>query len=277
MPTGRYAFAAATVNGVVYAIGGHLIFGEQPPTDKVESYDPSAAWIPWWSRAPMPAPRGHTNGAVVIDGKIYVSGGYEQDSDHYRKATNSLFRYDPSTNLWSTRAPMPTPTVHGGSVAIDGKLYVYSPYGPALYRYDPASNSWSARAKPQAVQIGAAATPLGGKMYVIGGFNGSGALARVSVYNPVTNKWSTSKSLLTPRQAAAARTIDGRIYVVGGEGNGPEIAQTEVYNPATNTWIKKAGIPTKRGYPAAAAAAGKLYVIGGLDGSYGRTNEMYVP
>jgi N-acetylneuraminic acid mutarotase len=285
MSTGRAGVTAATVQGVVYVIGGHLTTSDGPATDKVDSYHPNTSTLlAWRNRAPMPEPRGYTNGAAVIGGKIYVSGGYETDEDGNRLRTNSLFRYDPSTNVWSTRASLPRATSGGATVAIDGKLYVYVAYGPdnssgaALYRYDPSTNKWAERAQPPAIQSGAAAVTLGGKMYVIGGREGKAStVATVSVYNPTTNAWTGNAPLLTRRAGAVARTIDGKIYVAGGAtGTSATDIPTEVYDPATSTWSEKAGIPTPRSFAASAGVGGKLYVIGGNDGN-GRANEMYVP
>jgi N-acetylneuraminic acid mutarotase len=285
MPTGRYGVSAATVQGVVYVIGG-LMPGSGAPTSKVEAYHPNTTTLlAWRPRAAMPEPRGFTNGAVAIDGKIYVSGGYEMNEDSSRVRTNSLFRYDPVTNHWSTRAPMPRATAAGASVAIDGKLYVYIVYGPEasasaeLYRYDPATDQWTERAEPPVVQPAAAAAGLAGKMYVIGGGFGKGPppLSTVTVYNPVTNSWSTKAPLLNARNAAVARVIDGRIYVASGASGPVEAAlPTEVYDPATGAWTEKAEIPTPRSFAASAVVGGKLYVIGG-NSSNGRVNEMYVP
>jgi N-acetylneuraminic acid mutarotase len=285
MPTGRYGVTAATVQGVVYVIGGLLTAGDGMPTDKVEAYHPNTTTlIAWRNRALMPKPRGFTNGAAVINGKIYVSGGYGLDEDGDPVRTNTLFRYDPVLNVWSTRAPMPRATVSGATVAIDGKLYVYVAYGPdnssgaALYRYDPSTDTWTERAEPPTLQSGAAAVVLGGKMYLIGGSQGKAApVARVSVYNPATNSWTTKAPLLAPRSGPVARVIDGRIYVAGGAaGPTSQATSTEVYDPGTNTWTERADILTPTTFAASAAVGGKLFVIGGTAGN-GRVNQMYVP
>ena len=51
----------------------------------------------------MSVPRNHTAGGV-IDGKFYVVGGRV----NFNLASAALEFYNPQTNTWSTRAPMPT-------------------------------------------------------------------------------------------------------------------------------------------------------------------------
>lgn len=288
MPTGRAHLAVASVGGMIYAIGGRLDNAVSAPTDRVEAYRPTTTTlVAWRPRASLPQPRGNTNGAAVIDGRIYVSGGFYLDQDgETLLRSKSLYRYDPATNSWTTLADMPRRTSGGASVAIDGKLYVYAVYGPegsvqsTIYRYDPATNVWAERAQPPAVQGSAAATVAGGRMYVIGGSPDKGlTVATVSVYDPVANSWSLVKPLQTPRMGHTARTIDGRIYVAGGGSAGSTGGYwtTEVYDPATDTWSEKADILTRRIGPGSAAVGGKFYVIGGRGIKAGRVNEMYTP
>lgn len=288
MPTGRGGVASATVQDVVYVMGGRVDAELGQITAKVEAYHPNTTTlVAWRSRAPMPAPRSYTNGAAVINGKIYVSGGYgidEESEEGDEVRTNTLFRYTPATNTWATLAPMPVASSGGATVAIDGKLYVYVAYGPdngsgaTLYRYDPATDQWTERAQPPAIQTGAAAVALGGRMYLIGGRVGkSPIVGTVSVYNPVTNNWGSRAAMLTARVGAMARVIDGLIYVAGGaSGSTPTVLPTEVYDPATGEWTERAAMPTPRAGAASAAVGGKLYVIGGT-GGHGRANEMYLP
>jgi N-acetylneuraminic acid mutarotase len=173
MPISRTDPAAAAVGGVIYVFSGGL--GD--PTARVDAFYPNTTTlVPWRQRASMPEPRGRTNGAAVIDGKIYLSGGYYPFAeDETPVKSKTLYRYIPGTNSWTRLADMPRRSAGGETVAIDGKLYVYVVYGPegatqsTIYRYDPATNVWAERALPPAVQYSSAAVAVGGKMYVIGG------------------------------------------------------------------------------------------------------------
>jgi len=287
MPTKRRGLVAAAVNGVVYAIGGYVgDMATEPTVATVEAYRPDiVTFTPWTTKAPLPEPLAYSNGAAVIAGKIYVAGGVHF-TNNGAVVKKTLYRYDPATNAWTRLADMPRTSSSGVSAAIDGRLYVYAPFGAeddsyeaALYRYNPSTNAWVKRANPPAAQTGAVVGVINGKMYVAGGFSGKGQpVATLTVYNPVTNTWATKAPMKVARGGAAGRAINGKLYVAGGAigSSTGSTALTEVYDPATNAWTKRAEMLTPRTSAGSAAVNGRLYVIGGAGGS-GRVNEMYQP
>src|SRR5690349_293783 len=70
----------------------------------------------WQKRAPMPTARTEV-AAAVLDGKIYVIGGYQ-------KGAGLVEEYDPEKNVWRRRAALPKPLHHVGAAAVNGKIYV---------------------------------------------------------------------------------------------------------------------------------------------------------
>ena len=82
--------------------------------------------------------------AAVIDGKIYVTGGYSHGS-----SVNSAYVYDPQADAWTQLASMGNVRRLHASAAVGGKLYVFGGLGAASVRlstaeiYDPASDSWA--------------------------------------------------------------------------------------------------------------------------------------
>jgi len=292
MPTARRAFVAASVNGVVYAIGGARDSTTQDengydrpidaPLRTVEAYYPNTTTlVAWRLKAPLPARRARANGASVIAGKIYVSGGRyrKDDADSVAK---SLFVYTPSTNTWEQKADMPAPSFGGVQAVIDGKLYVVAanPEGGVdanhLYRYDPAADSWFELAPAPHHHWGGVAGAIDGKLYVAGGFADKQSLAYLDVYYPSQNMWSTKAPLPTPRGGAAGRVAGGKLYVVGGFSGNTLLTRMDAYNPATNSWTRKASLPKARYSAAAAVANGILYLLGGTTGNgIVATNEAY--
>jgi N-acetylneuraminic acid mutarotase len=277
MPTGRYGLVAATVNGIVYAIGGW--FNGQLRT--VEAFNPGTkTLVPWKPKAPLPAVRSWPSGVAVINGKIYLPGG----KDGNDAPTKSLFVYNTATDHWATKAAMPVPSAGGAAGTINGKLFVYTPARngtvPYLHRYDPGTNTWTKRATPLHGNEFPAAGVIDGKLYLAGGFitpaSPSNAL---DVYNPATNTWTTRKSMPAPRGYAAGRVLNGKLYVLGGSsGGGNPLSRVERYDPVSNTWIARSDMPTARLHLAAATANGVLYALGGLGASNAYwTNETYTP
>jgi N-acetylneuraminic acid mutarotase len=295
MPTARAGLVTATVNGIVYAIGGA---DADSPLAKVEAYKPgTSTLVPWSPRAPLPTARSVPNGAAVINGKIYVPGGL--NAQH--QATSTLFVYDVAGNAWFSKAAMPLPSHGGAAAAIDGKLYVLATpagedqfyTGPTrLFRYDPATNTWTERAPAPHHHHRGVARAIDGKLYVAGGLTyywddapRPRTWAELDVYNPATNTWTTKAPMPAARASGAGGVINGKLYVAGGTKTGISLASTlEVYNPATNTWAARADMPTARWGTGAGVVNGVLYVVGGgvlvgphSDDDVVRTNEAYAP
>jgi hypothetical protein len=192
--------------------------------------------------------------------------------------TGTVEAYDPFTDTWIARAPMPTARDSLAVVrANDGRIYALGgedTVSGALFNtveaYDPVTNTWTAKAPmPTRRQGLAAALGLDGRIYAIGGFTGPPytSVGTTEVYDPMSNTWTTVSPMPTPRTGlAAALASDGKIYAFGGYGATP-VNTVEVYDPATNGWSVRTSMPTARAFLAAVAASdGKMYVIGGYDG-----------
>ena len=111
--------------------------------DTVEVYDPQADSWQWVASMPQ---RRSRHAAAVIGGKIYVTGG----EDNEERWLNSVCVYDPQANAWTQLASMGTAKSGHASAAVGGKLYVFGGMGGAhddylstAEVYDPASGSWA--------------------------------------------------------------------------------------------------------------------------------------
>jgi N-acetylneuraminic acid mutarotase len=275
LPTARYALAAVTGNnGTIYAIGGRSRRNQTLRT--VEVYNPNLD--PWTAAAPLPRVTflsrdlniGPSAAAATDpDGTIYsLLGG----ADTAGSATTVVQAYDPKTNTWMARAPLPAPLgfTPGGSYAAvagrDGKIYVVGgDKGDHVQRYDPGLNRWITRAAVPiqlfALQVAAG---LDGKIYAIG--YPIPSRPTVEVYDPASNTWAGGAPLPTGgyRPLAAATGRDGKIYVFGRQ-TVPNYARTiEVYDPHANSWTTKGPVPDIGGIQAAVTGSdGKIYVVGG--------------
>jgi N-acetylneuraminic acid mutarotase len=291
--TERWGLATAVVNNaggqsVLYAIGGKTAPGATGGSlSKVQAYN--VATNEWTNRASVPVPLYWTNGAGVIDGKIYVSGG-QFANDGYLK---SLFVYDPATNTWTAKREMPSTGYHGVTGVINGKLYVLTgcdqencdppQASMTFYRYDPVTDQWATlpiprQPTPSSSHKGGVGGVIGGKFYVAGGQGHR----RLDVYDPVTNQWTAKADMPRVCGFAAGVAVAGKLYVVGGNQLNPNgsvtSCKTSVYDPATDTWTTKAAAPTVR----AEAGAGRVVVnkqprielVGGIRPG---NNLQYVP
>jgi N-acetylneuraminic acid mutarotase len=90
------------IGGKLYVAGLSGVSGDG---SHLNVYDP--ATNQWTPRAPMPRARWGGAG-VALGGKLYIIGGYQREPDGSRKRVRTTNVYDPATNTWTTRAPMPT-------------------------------------------------------------------------------------------------------------------------------------------------------------------------
>jgi N-acetylneuraminic acid mutarotase len=293
MSVARSRAAVAAVNGKVYVIGGESaaagfqpIQGDNFLRESVtlnawekttEEYDPAAN--SWASKATKPT--GVSNiGAGVINGKIYVPGGYYvSGSSSY--ATSVVEVYDPATNSWSTVAPLPTAQYAHAVTAVNNKLYVMggnslsSGYLNTCYVFDPSANSWSTCAPMTYARSHAGAGVVNGKIYVVGGYNGSTLdLNYVEEYNPITNTWSIVAPLGTARGGPGVVGVGNYLYVCGG-GWSTYLRSCEKYDPAANSWSAFDRMNIGRRTFGLVEADGKLYAEAGYNGSYSAANEEY--
>ena len=84
---------------------------------------------------------------AVIQGKIYCIGGRNVAGDMSGGYTSVNEVYDPVTNSWENKAPMPIANGWIDAKVIDSRIYIKN-YIPStssgLYDvYDPASDTWN--------------------------------------------------------------------------------------------------------------------------------------
>ncbi len=211
---------------------------------------------------PLPGTRGGLR-AIALDDGIHVIGGTIFFSGFGNIASMAHDVYDPKSNSWTSRAPVPdTLTSSSALVVVDGKIYMIGGSQGYLSRvYDPSQDTWEYRANPpgDGYREGHVAAAVGGKIYVIGGANPDYYPGYpIRSYDPASDTWSPPLgSIPIGRFSQAGAAIGDEIYVVG---TGSEL---QIYNPATNTWRRGADLPTATRVPSVAVFEGKLYVLGG--------------
>ncbi len=277
MPTARSSFGVGVVNKKIYAIGGF------PITNVNEEYDPSTDT--WTTRKPMPTAR-MGFAITVYQNKIYVIGG-ETDWSSSKGCyiqTNVNEVYDPATDSWETKAPMPAPRSQMTASTVDDKIYVIGgivdPLNGEITHlngvYDPQTDKWTTKAEVPGRFYSHGAAVVDNKIYVIDTQFDDG----LQIYNPKTDNWTKGAAPPYEAHRAGVAATSGvlapkRIYVLGGEVGFMEANNTnQVYDPQTDTWNIGNSMPTSRASLAVAVVDDLLYALGGNypAGNYGQTS-----
>jgi N-acetylneuraminic acid mutarotase len=277
MPTPRYRFGLAVLDGKIYAIGG-IGLGVN------EEYNPVTDT--WTEKQAMPTPRSDFGIAVYRD-KIYVMGGQITNPATGIGVPCSVNEvYDPLTDTWETKTQMPTARMNLNAEEVDGKIYLIggmqgNQEGVSKNEvYDPVTDSWETKAGiPHAVYSYASAV-IDKRVYVISGQGDN----LNQIYDAVTDTWSSGTPIPTALIGAVAVATMGvnaprRIYVVSGWQNMDTSGLNQVYDPASNSWSSGMRMPTSVGGASVAAVDDLIYMIGGFTWDTGslNTNEQYTP
>ncbi len=289
-PTARTEVAVAALDGLIYVVGGF----ERPSSwkiwqssvsTKVEVYDP--ATNRWSSKPRLPVGLHHA-GAAVLDGALYVVGGFTRTDDSLWDPSDRVFRFDPAGETWTERAPLPTARGGLAVTTLQGKLFAVSGYDgqenpSAVEVYEPALDQWVAVAPLPTPRDHLAAVTMGETLYAIGGrvrLDYRKNLSTVEAYDAKSKQWIPKAGMPTPRSGIAASVVNGWIYIFGGESGGGTFHENERYSAQLNRWQTMAPMPTARHGLGSAAVDGSIYVLSGgprPGGSYSRLNEIFIP
>jgi hypothetical protein len=299
-PTSAPITNPTTLRTIVYVIGGRQrLYGYNNPTSVVRAYDASANT--WRKLAPYPRGVRHTNGAQVIGGKVYVSGGVSRYWDaaagrYFIEILAALYVYDPARNLWTRKRNMPIATAAGVSGVYRDKLYVATDcYATSicsseypgdtrgvLLRYAPSTDRWSVltRTPIEWSEGGTAGGFIGGKFYLVA------ALGTTYVYDPATNTWSTTGATRPTRHCAPGyTTFQAKLYLVGcsEDGDLSGVYPMLVYDPVTNAWTRRAASQRSAAEHADDRTLSRVRLPNGqarlelIGGAWPNNNLQYIP
>lgn len=233
---------------------------------------------PWRKVAEFP---GHLKAepvAFAIVNSGYVGLGTE----------NSLWKYDPPTDVWSERAPFNLSKTSKDMIAfvLDGKAYAgignvgWNKYSNRLSAYDPLTDSWSGEVAsyPGDALEAAVSFSIGGKGYVATGNTNSGSGSRqLWLYEPNTNSWNNKADLPgESRSQSTAFTLNNKAYLIGGTSGYTRLSDVWVYDPATDNWQSRNAFPGEaRSSAVAFNLNGKVYIMGGYGSAFNYLNDLW--
>ncbi|MFM7016252.1 MAG: LamG-like jellyroll fold domain-containing protein [Bacteroidota bacterium] len=198
--SGSWSAGMVCVAGKIYVFGGETSSGG---TTQLRIY--TIATNSWSSGVSMPTARFMHSVVADSNGKIWIIGG----SSNYGSTTNSVLKFDPITNSYSSSGNSPfTLNFIGAALAIDNQIYVnggntdYSFFSNtpvnSLYKFNPSTETWTdlttSSPTPNAV-FQHKLVSSGTNLYSIGGSKGQG------------KNYNYAYSICPPANISASKTV----------------------------------------------------------------------
>lgn len=218
LPFPMHHVNAAVVGDRLYVLGA-LITGSFSAIGDSYVYQPGAGTWKALTAMPFGTERG-ASGTAVIGAKIYVAGGFRQNS-----SVADFSAYDTVNDTWEVLPSLGEPRDHLIAAAAGEKLYAVGGRRNGALRgnvdeFDPATGKWTARAPMLTARAGTAGALVSGRILVAGGEGNthvpSGVFAENEAYDPTTDTWQTLEPMLTPRHGTGGAAVKDVFYVPGG-------------------------------------------------------------
>lgn len=276
---------AAALDDNIYLAGG-LYSGDEGlgVSDRVfkwPDFDPLCDFEIWHELAALPEPRHHPN-LVGHGDALYAFGGFRAGNGGAWNMLANTTRYDPASDSWDERAPMPLPYGETVAMSLGDHIHVATGRQPNAsananwndhgdrgvhYVYDPASDSWDTAAPNPNPRNSAAGGVIDGRLHVVGGrMVNDGNRAHHEAYDPVEDRWHELAPLPQGQAGLCAAVHGGKLYAMGGEyfaNGGGVYPECWIYDPQTDSWEAGPGMLTPRHGLGAVTIGDGIVIIGG--------------
>ncbi|CAJ0574925.1 unnamed protein product, partial [Mesorhabditis spiculigera] len=210
-----------------------------------------------------------STGAVFLEGKIIVCGGYDRG-----ECLNSVEEYDVVNGTWRHLKPMQNERGRFDTAVVNGKVYAIAGSNghkelKSAECYDPKTGKWSNIASLARPRSHNGCAVVNDVIYCIGGCNAEQVCMKdCERYDPAVNEWAPMAPLSVGRYQAAAVAWKGMVLAIGGCDRWSACLDTvEAYDPKSDTWREMPKLRTPRRGCAVAVVRDVLYLIGGHDGT----------
>ena len=220
----------------------------------------------WTQKADFPIVNGEAKG-FSVNGKGYVYGG----------SINKNVEYDPVSDTWTEKNPIPIKGLGGVAFVVGNKAYVgmfntISGINDSIFEYDPVTDSYTFKTLFPGSNNSNSGYPasfvINNKAYIVVGNNTPGELWE---YNPSTNQWSqkVGPPIKLSNSWRAVFSLNGKGYIC--------LASALVeYDPASDSWSNKAPMPNGNGRSGHSAfTIGNYAFVGGGDYLFNSFRDFY--
>jgi len=236
----------------------------------------------WTAKLPMPENVVSYSQSTLLDGTVFVTGGYISPYTTAITFPAYSYAYNPTTDIWTAKKAMPIQVFnHRITTLQNGNVLTVGGYDgtrsiSTVYSYNPTSDTWTIKSPlPTAVNGQGQSILLDGTVMVTGGSTSSSSgTTAVHLYNPTTDTWTLGANLPVSIYAHGQSTaLNGDVYITGGYGYTMDIwgnsqfrAQETVYiyKASLGLWIKSTNLPIKAYYHTQITMmTGTIVIIGG--------------
>ncbi|MBD3320820.1 MAG: hypothetical protein GF350_06980, partial [Chitinivibrionales bacterium] len=231
-----------------------------------------------WSVLGDIAPRKNAY-ACVINDTLYCAGGENETG-----ALDDLIRYNPATDSWTPRAPIPEPRKGAGIVATDSTIWYFAGlktniWFTSIYRYSTKDNTWNIVSYNWLSGNSMATTAISDSIYCLGGEKYPvGICDSLFSFSTGITSIERKKSMSRPRTGHSTIAYMSHLYAFGGWDGTEILNSVESYSLANDEWSDKSPMPHARMSFCCVHLNGVLYAAGGK-GNAGilDVNEAYDP
>ena len=234
-----------------------------------------------WKRLPdMAVPRWEA-GTAVLDGKLYVFGGYKMPTQSCKRVDV----FDPKDKSWRKLADLPSAISHM-NVVLDGRTVWfaggfkdgYKGYAIAeVWNYDFDRDTYTAAPSLPEPRAGGGLALVGRQLHFVGGLKkdrdtdaADHWVLDLDELSQGKGQWKSAAPMPEPRNQFSTVTFDGRIYVLGGmfhhDSGQDDQARVDIYDPQTESWSRGADLPTGHSHAEGSTfvQGGRIFILGGM-------------
>lgn len=242
--------------------------------------DQEASDVTWQKLPDMPVPRWEA-GTVVLDGKLYVFGGYTKGT----KSSKRVDMFDPKDTSWRQLADLPSAITHMNAV-LDGRtVWVAGGFkdgykGHAVsevWKYDIDRNTFSAAPSLPERRAGGGLALVDQHLHYIGGLlpdrvtdaadHWTLDLGKLSTG---TAEWENAAAMPGARNQFSAVSCAGKIYLIGGQfghdKGQDDQARVDLYDFASDSWSRGPDLPQPHSHAEGSSflSNGRIFIVGGM-------------
>jgi N-acetylneuraminic acid mutarotase len=234
IPRGANHVGVATHGDLLCAFGG---FTEQnrTPHDGAFVFDGKG----WKALKRLPEACGAI-ACIAAGDLIHLIGG-AIGSDN-RRSIDWHLTYDPRTDSYGRRQPMPLARDHTGIVTVNGRIHIiggrvdtFHTNSNLHHAYDPKKDEWTFLAPIPTARSGQGCVWFNNRIFCMGGEGTNRVFGQNEAYDVANNRWESYAPMLTPRHGMGAVVLGDAIYVAGGGpqmGGGVKSAINEAFTLA---------------------------------------------